>query len=89
MTRPKRPRDPNQLAKLITDLTTRTTTEVNPDAGKDAKAVAVIIPFTKLWPVWDAREGGLTGGSSGDLGFHRSGWNRTMSGTEPSSALFM
>ena len=40
MTRPKRPRDPNQLAKMITDLSTRTTTEVDPDAEKDAKAVA-------------------------------------------------
>lgn len=39
MKRPKRPRDPNQLAKMIVDLTTRTTTEVDPDAGKDAKAV--------------------------------------------------
>jgi hypothetical protein len=39
MTRPKRPRDPNQLAKLITELTTRTTTEADPDAGKDANAV--------------------------------------------------
>ncbi len=40
MTRPKRPRDPNQLAKVIADLTTRTATDSDPDAGKDAKAVA-------------------------------------------------
>jgi hypothetical protein len=40
MTRPKRPRDPNQLAKTIMDLTTRTTTEADPDAGKDSIAVA-------------------------------------------------
>ena len=40
MTRPKRPRDPNQLAKMITDLTTRTTTEADPNEGKDAKAMA-------------------------------------------------
>lgn len=50
MTRPKRPRDPNMLAKLITDLTTRATVEVDPDASKDAKAV------TK------GRIGGLKGG---------------------------
>jgi hypothetical protein len=50
MTQPKRPRDPNQLAKMITDLTTRTTTEIDPDAGKDAKAVA------------NGRRGGLRGG---------------------------
>jgi hypothetical protein len=30
MTLPKRPRDPNQLAKLIADLTTRTMTEFDP-----------------------------------------------------------
>ena len=52
MTKPKRPRDPNQLAKMITDLATRTTTEVEPDAGKDAKAVA------------RGRRGGLKGGKA-------------------------
>ena len=40
MARPKRPRDTNQLAKMIADLTTRQTTEVNPDDSKDAAAVA-------------------------------------------------
>jgi hypothetical protein len=40
MTRPKRPRDPNQLAKMITDLTTRMATEADPDEGKDPKAIA-------------------------------------------------
>jgi hypothetical protein len=50
MTRPKRPRDPNQLAKMIADLTTRTTTEADPDQGKDVKAVA------------KGRKGGVKGG---------------------------
>lgn len=52
MTRPKRPRDPNQLAKMITDLTTRTTTEADPDAGKDPAAIK------------RGRIGGLKGGRS-------------------------
>jgi hypothetical protein len=52
MTRPKRPRDPNQLAKMITDLTTRTTTEADPDAGKDPAAIA------------RGRVGGLKGGKA-------------------------
>jgi hypothetical protein len=50
MTRPKRPRDPNQLAKMITELATRERTETDPDAGKDPKAVA------------RGRQGGLKGG---------------------------
>lgn len=50
--KPKRPRDTNQLAKMIVDLTTRTTTEVDPDAGKDARAVA------------RGRRGGATGGAA-------------------------
>ena len=62
MTRPKRPRDPNQLAKMIADLTTRTTTEIDPDAGKDAKAVA------------KGRRGGIKGGmlhgATDEIGFH-------------------
>lgn len=47
---PKRPRDPNQLAKMIVDLTTRTITEPDPNEGKDAKAVE------------RGRRGGLKGG---------------------------
>jgi len=38
-TKPKRPRDPNQLAKLIVDLSTRDSREANPDEGKDPAAV--------------------------------------------------
>lgn len=52
MTRPKRPRDTNQLAKMIADLTTRTATEADPNAGKDARAVA------------RGRRGGATGGAA-------------------------
>lgn len=37
--KPKRPRDVNQLAKMIADLTTRTITEPDPNEGKDAKAI--------------------------------------------------
>jgi hypothetical protein len=50
--KPKRPRDTNQLAKMIVDLTTRAATEVDPDAGKDARAVA------------RGRRGGVTGGAA-------------------------
>jgi hypothetical protein len=50
--KPKRPRDTNQLAKMIVDLTTRTTTETDPDAGKDARAVE------------RGRRGGLKGGKA-------------------------
>ena len=52
MTRPKRPRDTNALAKMIVNLTTRTATEVDPDAGKDPAAIA------------RGRAGGLKGGHS-------------------------
>ena len=38
---PKRPRDPNQLAKSIVDLATGRATEPDPDAGKDPAAVAL------------------------------------------------
>lgn len=38
---PKRPRDPNQLAKSIIDLATGQTTEPDSDAGKDPAAVAL------------------------------------------------
>jgi len=50
MTNPKRPRDPNQLAKLITDIAVGEVADDNPDAGKDPAAVAL------------GRKGGLKGG---------------------------
>jgi hypothetical protein len=52
MTNPKRPRDPNQLAKLIVDMATG---EAPPDTtvdGKDPAAVAL------------GRKGGLKGGKA-------------------------
>ena len=52
MSKPKRPRDANQLAKSIVDLTTGETEEVNPDEGKDPAAVAL------------GRKGGLKGGKA-------------------------
>ena len=48
----KRPRDPNQLAKLIVDLATGEAQEPNPDQGKDPAAVAL------------GRKGGLKGGKA-------------------------
>lgn len=36
---PKRPRDPNQLAKFIADIATGETVDENPDEGKDPAAV--------------------------------------------------
>lgn len=50
--KPKRPRDPNQLAKNIVDLATGEVEEVDPDAGKDPAAVEV------------GRMGGLKGGKA-------------------------
>ena len=50
--RPKRPRDPNQLAKLIVDIATGQVEDPDPDAGKDPKAIA------------RGRKGGLKGGSA-------------------------
>lgn len=50
MTNPKRPRDPNQLAKLIVDIATGEAKDDKPDAGKDPAAVAL------------GRKGGLKGG---------------------------
>lgn len=38
MTSPKRPRDPNQLAKMIADLATGDVVERDPDEGKDKGA---------------------------------------------------
>lgn len=49
---PKRPRDPNQLAKLITDIATGEVEEQKVDAGKDPAAVAL------------GRRGGLKGGAA-------------------------
>jgi hypothetical protein len=53
---PKRPRDPNQLGKLIVDLATGTAAECNltesVDHGKDAAAVSL------------GRRGGLKGGAA-------------------------
>jgi hypothetical protein len=46
----KRPRDPNQLGKLIVDLATGEAAEQSPDVGKDPAAVAL------------GRRGGLKGG---------------------------
>jgi hypothetical protein len=50
MKTPKRPRDPNQLARHIVDLATGTATDPEPDAGKDPAAVSL------------GRRGGLKGG---------------------------
>jgi hypothetical protein len=48
----KRPRDPNQLAKLIVDLATGDADEPDPDEGKDPAAVSL------------GRKGGLKGGKA-------------------------
>ena len=50
--KPKRPRDTNQLAKSIVDLSTGQAEEVDPDKGKDPAAVAL------------GRKGGLKGGKA-------------------------
>jgi hypothetical protein len=49
---PKRPRDPNQLAKLIADIATGETIDESPATGKDPAAVAL------------GRKGGLKGGKA-------------------------
>ena len=49
-TRPKRPRDPFQLAKLIGDISTRQIEDEDPNKGKNPAAVAL------------GRLGGLKGG---------------------------
>jgi hypothetical protein len=51
-TKPKRPRDPNQLAKLITGIATGDVEEAKTDHGKDPAAVAL------------GRKGGLKGGKA-------------------------
>lgn len=48
----KRPRDPNQLGKLIVDLATGEAEEPDPDEGKDPAAVQL------------GRRGGLKGGKA-------------------------
>jgi hypothetical protein len=48
----KRPRDPNQLAKLIVDIATGEVEDTPPDDGKDPTAVAL------------GRRGGLKGGKA-------------------------
>jgi len=50
--RTPRPRDPNQLGKLIVDIATGETTEPDAYAGKDPAAVAL------------GRKGGLKGGKA-------------------------
>jgi len=52
MANPKRPRDANQLAKSIVELSTGEAEEPNPDEGKDPAAVAL------------GRKGGLKGGKA-------------------------
>jgi len=39
--KPKRPRDANQLAKLIADIATGEATDPDPNEGKDPAAVAL------------------------------------------------
>jgi hypothetical protein len=51
--RPKRPRDPNQLAKLIVDLATGAASEEIPEAGESGKDPAAVSL---------GRRGGLKGG---------------------------
>ncbi len=50
-TRPKRPRDVNELAKLIVDLSTGDAEDENPDAGKNPNKVE------------SGRKGGTVGGA--------------------------
>jgi hypothetical protein len=51
-TRPPRPRDPNQLGKLIVDLATGQAEDPDMNAGKDAEMAAL------------GRKGGLKGGKA-------------------------
>ena len=51
-TKPKRPRDPIQLAKLVGDIATGAAADPDPDFGKDPAAVAL------------GRKGGLIGGKA-------------------------
>ena len=52
MTKPKRPRDPNQLAKLIAEIATGETDDTKTEDGKNPAAVAL------------GRNGGLKGGKA-------------------------
>ena len=52
MRNPKRPRDTNQLAKAIVDLSVGKTVDPDPNEGKDPAAVAL------------GRKGGLKGGKA-------------------------
>ncbi|MDF1696951.1 MAG: hypothetical protein P1U56_14005 [Saprospiraceae bacterium] len=52
MSNPKRPRDPNQKAKLIVDIATGEVKDVDPDEGKDPAAVSL------------GRKGGKKGGKA-------------------------
>ena len=52
----RRPRDPNQLAKLVVDIATGEVEDPPEDAGKDPAAVAL------------GRKGGLKGGKAALLG---------------------
>ena len=52
MAKPKRPRDANQLGKLVVDLATGETEEQDSDAGKDPHAVEL------------GRRGGKKGGKA-------------------------
>ena len=52
MAKPKRPRDPNQLAKLIVDIATGEAQDKDPNAGKNPAAVR------------RGRAGGLKGGKA-------------------------
>lgn len=51
-TKPKRPRDPNQLAKLIVGISTGEIEDSDPNVGKNAAAVSL------------GRLGGLKGGNA-------------------------
>jgi len=50
--KPKRPRDANQLAKMIADLATGEAVDIDPDKGKDPSAVE------------RGRKGGVKGGKA-------------------------
>ena len=52
MSNPKRPRDANQLAKAIVELSTGQAVDPDPNEGKDPNAVAL------------GRKGGLIGGKA-------------------------
>ena len=51
LTRPKRPRDVNQLAKLIVDISTGEVEDQDPDAGKNPNKIE------------SGRKGGIVGGA--------------------------